>query len=362
MSNTVHLGTIPVGPKHPPVFLAEIGTFFGQDIEEARRMTRRILTAREACPQTPLILKGEVLHDANVCLDDDTMEPYVAKDGTLRRERYRELVERKVVPLDRYRELFNIAREHGLPFVLSVYDFVGADFAAAVGAAAIKIASANLTHIPLIRHAAKLGLPLLLDTGRAEMDEVARAVNTARKAGCKDLIVEHSPDGHPAPPENHNLLLLDTYAHAFQAPVGLSDHFQGELMLYLAVALGTSLVEKGVVADVGALDQDVAHAMALDDLPHVLKTVHDTWIALGEPVRPLSQTIRGNIGTSQRSGLVAKRTLCPGDRVNFDTVGFAWPMKGIPAFHWDTVDDWEVVTALPSGTPIRWSDVRPVSS
>lgn len=362
MNSSVTIGGIPLGPQHPPVFLAEIGTFFNQDVDTAHVMAGRIAEARRTCPQTPLVLKGEVLHDADVCLDDDTVENYVAKDGTRRQERYRDLVERKVVPLEQYRRLYAVAREHDMPFVLSVYDFTGADFAVEVGAVALKIASANLTHLPLIRHVAAKGLPVVIDTGRAAFEEVARAVRVAREAGCTELVVEHSPDGHPALAETHNLRLLETYARCFDVPVGLSDHYQGEEMLYVSVALGASLVEKGVTFDPAALDQDVAHAMALDDLPRVMARLHDAWQALGRPYRPAGQVIRGNVGTSQRPGLVARTALRPGDRVDLTSVRFAWPAKGIPAFQWDMVEGWEMAREVAAGTPIGWADVRPVSA
>lgn len=360
LPGTVLFDSIPVGSGYPPVFLAEIGTFFNQDASKAKEMIERIVNAARSSTAVPVILKGEILHDPSICFDDDTLETYVAKDGTVKRERFRALVERKLVSLETYRDLFSIAAEAAVPFVVSVYDPAGADFAVEIGAAGLKIASANLTNIPLIRYVGSRGLPMIIDTGRATLSEVALAIQTARSTGADQLVVQHSPDGHPARPEAHNLRLLQTYAQAFEVPVGLSDHHADEEMLYVAVALGASLVEKGVAIGTDALEQDMAHALELDGLPRCLQRLGNAWKALGRSRRDPGIPICGPIGTSQRQGLVARRDLKPGDRVSFEIVGTAWPAKGIPAQHWGIVEGWEMTEPVARGAAIEWHHVRAV--
>jgi sialic acid synthase SpsE len=356
---TFEIGSIPVGPDHPPVFFAEIGSFFNGDVELAKRMLRAVLDARLKVPEQPMVLKSEILDDAEICLPGDLQETYAAKDGRIRRESYRALIERKVVPLERYGELFAICREAGVPFVISVYDFKAADYAAQKGASGLKIASANVVHVPLIRHAARLGLPLVIDTGRTSIADVHRAVETARSAGCFDIVIQHSPDGHPALPEAHNLRILQTLAQAFGVPTGLSDHYVGVEMLYVATALGASVLEKGVSFDPDELDQDISHTMSIDALPAVLQRTHDCWMALGSPERDPRYRVKGVIGSSQRQGLVAKRALCAGDRIDLANVRFAFPCLGIPVELWDLVEGWTLAEAVPADQPIAWKHVKP---
>jgi sialic acid synthase SpsE len=356
------LGGYAVGPAHPPLFFAEIGSFFNGDPTPARELIRRIIECRAAVPDQPVVLKTEILDDPEICLPGETMETYASKAGAVKQENYRALIERKVMPTAEYIPLFAMCREAKIPFVVSVYDFKAADLATAQGAAALKIASSNLTHIPLIRHAAALGLPLVIDTGRASIAEVHRAVDGARRAGCEDIIVQHSPDGHPAPARSHNLRIMQTYAAAFGLPVGLSDHYVGVEMLYVSVALGASVLEKGIYFDPEELDQDIAHSMGIDELTGVLRRVRDSWIALGRAERDPGLRIDWVIGTSQRQCLVANRDLRPGDPIGLDTVRFAFPCQGVPVEHWDLVSAWTITRPVAAGRPIRWEDVGPAAT
>jgi sialic acid synthase SpsE len=348
MTRPFSLGGFPVGSDHPPIFFAEIGSFFNGNPEPARELIRRIIDCRDAVPEQPVVLKTEILDDPEICLPGDTVETYASKGGGVKKENYRELIERKVMKTEHYIPLFKMCRDAKIPFVVSVYDMKAAK-------------SSNLTHVPLIRYTAGLGLPMVIDTGRASIAEVHRAVDTARKGGCFDIVVQHSPEGHPAPAKSHNLRIMRTYMQTFGLPAGLSDHYTGDEMLYLSVALGASVLEKGIYFDPDELDQDIAHSMGIDDLPRVLRMVHDSFIALGRAERDPQLKIDWVIGTSQRQCLVANRDLRAGDPITLETVRFAFPMKGIPVEHWDLVSAWHVSAPVKAGQPIRWEHVAPAS-
>jgi sialic acid synthase SpsE len=353
------IGDLKVGASSAPIFFAEVGSYFNGDASSALRLFEKIVAVRDAVPEAAVALKTEILDNPEICLRADLTETYVDKAGNARTENYRELLERKSMPLDDYRPLFAYCREQNIPTVVSVYDFNAADFSEEQGAAALKIASANIVHLPLIDHVARKGLPMVIDSGRATLQEVARAIECARSAGCSEIVVQHSPDGHPALPAAHNLRILQSYAQAFGLPTGLSDHYVGVEMLYMAVALGSQVLEKGLYFDPDELDQDISHSMSIDDFEFVLRRVMDCWTALGSTYRDTSKPILGNIGSSQRQGLVAKVDLKPGDAVAFENVRFAFPAFGVGVEHWFTVQDWVMKRPVAAGKPIGWGDVEP---
>ena len=128
-------------------------------------------------------------------------------------------------------------------------------------------------------------------------------------------------------------------------------------MLYVSVALGASVLEKGIYFDPQELDQDIAHSMGIDDLTRVLRAVNDSWVALGKAERDPQLKIDWVIGTSQRQCLVANRDLQAGDAITLETVRFAFPCKGVPVEHWDLVSSWRITAPVKSGQPIRWEHV-----
>lgn len=351
------LGKFMVGQSHPPIFFAEVGSYYNGDYALAESMIASVIKAIKLVPHQPAILKTEILNNPEICLKSEVEETYTNKTGAIKKENYRTLIERKVMSLDNYKKLFKFIKDSGIDFVVSVYDFEAADFAKEQGAAALKIASSNIVHIPLIRHVATLGLPVVVDTGRSSLAEVYNAVSNLRKFSCSNIIVQHSPDGHPALPKAHNLKMLQTYQQCFNLPTGLSDHYIGTEMLYMSIALGACVLEKGLNFDPNDLDQDISHSMSFEALPGVLQSVYDCWQALGKTERNFNDKIEGVIGASQRQCLVAKSDLKPGDKISLEKVRFAFPCLGIPVEHWDIVNGREILSAIEQNTPIEWEDV-----
>ena len=127
--------------------------------------------------------------------------------------------------------------------------------------------------------------------------------------------------------------------------------------MLVSVALGASLVEKGVTLEPDALEQDASHAMALDRLVPAARAIHAAWLALGRGTRDLDLPI-AKLGTSARMGLVAKQDLRAGDPIDLEHVTFAFPARGIGVEHWDELEGWEIDATIPRGAVIGWGQVR----
>lgn len=345
--SVVELAGIGIGEGRRPLLIPDIGTFFNQDVSRAVSLVKSL---KQADAQ---IIKGEVLHSADICLDDQSVEKYFApgKDEVVS-ERYRSLIERKVLPLASYEAIFAECKNAGLPFITSVYDFDGADFSRDIGAGAIKIATSNIVHEPLIRHVSRLGLPVIIDTGKSTADEVSRALGWARDGGARDIVVEYSPPPPPAPVSAQNIRAIGTYRTMFGCPVGLSDHHGGVEMLYAAAALGVDVLEKGVCPDDMEDDQDVGHALPVGRFADVQKTCRLIWEGLGNDVFP---PVTGK--KLSRMGLVARSDLSPGATIGLDSVDFAFPAVGIEVEHWSSVQGRRITRDIPARSPIRWTDI-----
>lgn len=348
--NRFFIGRTEVGGGGPPALWPDIDVYFKRDAALALRLVDAI---REAGIAT---VKTAALHDPGLAVDGGAPAQYFVQGRGVVSESYREVVERHAVPLADLRRIFARVRERGLDLVVSVYDEEGIALAVEMDAAALKIPSSNIVHAPLIRAAASAGRPLVIDTGRSTMAEIGRAVAWARRAGAERLLVQHSPPGPPAPAADFHLRMMSELGRRFDAPCGLSDHFPGTEMLLLAVALGASVLEKGVCADGTAPDIDIAHALPASQLARTRELLELAHAALGrtERVLPLDRP-----RPPDRMGLVAARELAAGERVTRESVRFAFPTRGIPVEEWDEVEGRSLARGLRPGEPLSREHLAP---
>jgi N,N'-diacetyllegionaminate synthase len=348
----IKLGEIPVGKGFPPVMLPDIDMFFNRDLELAKEIVRKLVGSGVK------VIKGAVIHNAEIALDDGTQEVYYSSRTGSIAENYRSLMERKVMTLEEHEELFKLCRSLGPELVLSVYDSCGASFAKDIGACALKVPSTNITHEQLIRFLGKLQIPVIIDTGKSTLEEIARAVQWARDAGINELILEHSPEAPPSSLANHNLRMITSLQKIFECPVGLSDHHAGDEMMFAAVALGASVLEKGVCADDQGVDQDVYHAMRVGEVAGILTKCENIFEALGGHMRYLQ---RDRPKPKARMGLIARKQLQSGSLINEENIDFAFPARGVPTEYWSLVQGWKIKSGIDQGRTINWEDLEPVA-
>ena len=301
------------------------------------------------------IIKGEILHDPGIVLKGNSVENYLANDGSVIEEKISDVIERKIIPLEIYEALLTSCKSLHLEFVLSVYDKKGADFARDIGASALKIASSNIVHQPLITHVAKLELPMIIDTGKSTFEEIVRAVQWANDAGGKMILIQHSPPAPPAPINEQNLGFLNVLERSFGFPVGLSDHHYGDEMLFAAIALGASCVEKGIIPDNLECEQDGFHALKIGEFEAVFNKCMNIAEALSGQNMRLSNSVDRH---PYRMGLVASSDIEIGDILNENNVKFAFPTKGIPVENWESVIGLQASQNIPTEKEISWRDIH----
>ncbi len=348
LQSTIEVGEICIGGDSPPLFLADIGTYFNQDLARGKRLIDDIADCGLR------FVKGEVLHDAGVCLDCDLEEVITDGKARITTERYRDVIERKVLPLSSYDELFSHARRRGLGLAVSVYDDTGIAYAIEIGAEILKVASSNIVHKPLIERIARTGRPTIIDTGRAALGEILRAVQWFVNAGGSALIVEYSPPAPPVPVSMQGIRFIETLRTVFQCPIGLSDHHAGEEMLYAAIAIGAAVLEKGVCPNDLDREQDRAHALAVRELGDVVRKCSNVHMGMGNTVPELRAPQPPH---PARMGLIARRDLERGDVLTEREIGFAFPAVGVAVEDIDRVLGWRVRNGVRAGCPIRWTDL-----
>ena len=152
-------------------------------------------------------------------------------------------------PWEWHAALFETAAQEGLVCFSSPFDKAAVDFLEELNAPIYKIASFEITDIPLIEYVASKGKPIIISTGIADIEDVELAISTCKKAGNSDITILKCTSAYPASPENANLLTIPDIAERFGVVAGLSDHTLGIEAPVVAVAMGAKVIEKHFILD-----------------------------------------------------------------------------------------------------------------
>lgn len=345
----VEVGKKPIGEGFPPYFVAELGICHDGDVDVALKLAEAAARAGADCVKTEMFNRARVVLDpsavASYCIDGERITVPLA-----------EHMERYELSHEEHRMVRERCRELGVSFMCTVHDFEDLAFMREMGAEAVKIASPDIVHYPLLRAAAGVGVPVFIDTGAALQHEVELAVRCLRESGCEDIVVNHNPDGHPAKAENHDLRIIPRLRDILGVPVGLADHYEGYEMAWASVMTGADAVEKPVSVDRFIPGPEKNYSVSIGELPEFLSKLQDFHKALGRSSRELSadqRTYRDN----NRSAVAAARDLAPGEKVNVESVIFGRPRKGVGVEHWDLIEGRPLRVSKAAGEFICWEDL-----
>lgn len=165
-------------------------------------------------------------------------------------EDQRALLRRLELTPEMHAAIIERCRVRGIEFLSTPFDLGSLEFLAGTKALKrLKLGSGEVTNGPLLLAAARTGLPLILSTGMATLEEIAEAVEAARGAGATEIVVLHCTAAYPAPPEEANLATIAEIARRFDVIAGLSDHTLGTVVPGIAIALGADVIEKHFTLD-----------------------------------------------------------------------------------------------------------------
>ena len=242
MENSFKINGAPIGSKNPCYMIAEMSANHGGTIDEARKM----IHAAEEMGANAVKLQTYRADTITLnCENDDFRLPSANPWETF--NTLYALYEKAYTPWEWHEELFREAREAGITIFSSPFDHTSVDLLESLNSPAYKIASPEITDIPLIKRVAKTGKPVIISTGLAALEDIELAVKTLRKHGCHDLAVLRCTTAYPAPPSDSNLALLPDMAERFNCVVGLSDHTLGQAVPLASIHYGAKIIEKHFV-------------------------------------------------------------------------------------------------------------------
>ncbi len=193
-----------------------------------------------------------------------------------------ELYDKAHTPWEWHETIFHEARSLDMEVFSSPFDKSAVELLEQLGASAYKIASPEITHIPLLERVASTGKPVIMSTGLADLVDIELALNTLRAAGACDIILLQCTTAYPAPPEEFNLLTITDTGPHLGVLTGVSDHTIGSAIPVASVVLGGRFIEKHFTLDDECKSVDSFFSVGEEEFARMIRDVRQVEKSLGK--------------------------------------------------------------------------------
>nr|WP_314779303.1 pseudaminic acid synthase [uncultured Treponema sp.] len=262
------------------------------------------------------------------------------------------LYQQAYTPWEWHKELFDYAAELDIPLFSTPFDKTAIDFLETLNNPIYKIASFEITDIPLIEYAASKHKPMIISTGIATLQEVEEAVAACEKVGNLDITLLKCTSAYPAPLNEANLLTIPDMLQRFNCKVGLSDHTMGDTCACAAVALGAKVIEKHFIIDRSIGGPDSAFSMNEKEFGTMVKRIRETEECLGRVSYELSELSKKSRKFSR--SLFAVQDIRKGDVFTEENVRSIRPGNGISPKYISEILGKKSKISIKKGTPIKF--------
>ena len=339
------IGSREIGPRQPPFIIPDIGINHGGSLAVAKEMVR--LAAASGCEC--------VKHQTHILEDEMTDEAREIFPPNADVSIW-EVMERCALSKDDEIALKDYAESLGLIYLSTPFSRAAADFLNEIGVVAFKIGSGEADNLPLIRHIARLGKPVIMSTGMQTIESIRASVSILQSSGIEFALLECT-NLYPSPPVNVSLRGVTELGAAFPGvPVGFSDHSIGPEMALASVALGACIVERHFTDTRYRPGPDISNSMDPAELRHVIDRSKEIWIAANNPKQRTAP--EEMVYRFARGSVVADRDLEQGHVIEEADIWSRRPGSGeIAGYDFDRVVGRRLTRDVSRNTQLKWSDL-----
>lgn len=314
----ISIDGVLIGDGEPTYIIAEIGINHNGDVNLAKQLIDSAVEAGVNAVKfqkrdLDSLYKKQILDDPN--LDSQGLEILL---DVLKEVEFSE---------SEYREIIEYCNEKNITFLCTPWDKKSVDFLEQFDVPAYKIASADMTNLPLIQYISNTKKPIIVSTGMSTMDEIETTVNFMKNEQDTFLLL-HCNSTYPSPSELLNLSLITELKNKFDVPIGYSGHEQGIIPSVTAANLGAVLIERHITLDKSMEGLDQAASLEPNEFKELVFSIRESEKAVGKPIKKMT---RGEILQREVLGksLVCSSDIKIGDlfsELNIDVKG---PSKGV---------------------------------
>lgn len=325
-----------IGDEYPTFIIAEGGINHNGDIKIAKKI---------------------ILEAKNAGADAIKFQTFKASDLVSNKSKYFHLFKKLELESNDFTELSDYSKSHGIIFLSTPFSNQAVDLLSRLHVPAFKIASGDLTNIPLIKYTASKKKPMIVSTGMGTLNEIHDAVKAIKTTGNKNILLMHSVSAYPTPPHEVNLNAIEKMAKRFHCPVGYSDNGNDMLVPLISVAKGAKLVEKHFTIDKKMKGPD--HSLSAN--PIEFKTLVERIRAVermsGTGLKCCQPSELQNRIYARRS-IVAKVAIQKGTIIKQEMLAIKRPAIGIEPKHLHKLLGKKAFRKIGAEESIRWKDIR----
>lgn len=350
MATCFNIGDRMVNDKLDPYIIAEIGVNHGGSLTLAKQLIDEAAAGGAHAAKFQSYKAGKIASKHSPSYWDRNKEPTESQ--------YKLFQKYDTFEPQDYVELADHCKSRGIDFMSTPFDLEAVDFLNPL-MSVFKIASADITNVPLIRKISKTGKPIILSTGASTLAEIEMAIQTAKNAGCTEIALLHCVLNYPTPIDHAQLGMIPLLERVFpNCVIGYSDHVVPDetiSALEAAMLIGSKILEKHFTHDKSLTGNDHYHAMNKEDLARFVSkaTKYKTLIASESKNLEFEQAARNNA----RRSIVASTLIPVGDTFTEKNLIAKRPGHGISPIFWDEIIGKKATNEIAEDTLLTWSSI-----
>lgn len=334
-----------IGDNKPVFVIAELSCNHNQNFDIA---VKTIKAMKESGADA---VKLQTYTPDTITIDCDK-KYFQIKEGLWKGKTLYQLYQEAYTPWEWQPKLKKIAEDLGLICFSSAFDKTAVDFLEKMNVPVYKVASFEITDIPLIEYIASKGKPMIMSTGIATLTDIEEAVNACKRMGNDQIILLHCVSSYPAQPEEFNLKTMVNLKETFGVEVGLSDHSLTNDAAIASVAMGAKVIEKHFILDRSLGGPDSAFSLVPDEFKSLVVSIRNVEKALGKVDYSLNEKKVKNRKFSR--SLFVVKDIKKGEKFTEENVRSIRPGYGLEPKYYNDVLSAKASCDIEKGTPLKW--------
>jgi pseudaminic acid synthase len=343
---TLKIADRMVGNSHPTFIVAELSANHLQKFDLA---VKTIKAAAEAGADA---IKLQTYMPETITIDCDNEYFQIKHDTLWDGKTLYQLYQEAYTPWEWQPKLKKVAEDVGLIFFSTPFDKTAVDFLEEIDVPAYKIASFEITDIPLIEYVASKKKPVIISTGIATLSDIEEAINACKRAGNEQIALLKCTSAYPTSPEEVNLKTIPNLAETFNIVIGLSDHTHSISIPIASVALGAKIIEKHLIFDRSLGGPDSAFSLEPKEFKAMVKAVREVEKAIGKVNYEFTDKIKKSRELSR--SLFVVKDVKAGEIFTEENVRSIRPGYGLHPKYLRDVIGKRARKNITRGTPLRW--------